>query len=255
MFEQSILASPRGAARGASFALSLGSQVLFVGTVLILPLFFIEGPSMTRLTALLVAPAPPPPPPPGEFIKLAAVPNVVRRMFDGFRLTAPTRIPEKVADIVESELPPLANAVIGSGVPGGIEGGVQGGLISDIARAAAQQAPPPAVEKPVVREQPAAPQQPTRITTGGDVQAAKLVKRVIPIYPPLAKQARISGTVKLMGIISREGRIINLQVISGHPLLIPSAVEAVRQWIYEPTLLNRQPVEVVAPIDVHFTLN
>lgn len=253
MFEQSILTSPRGGARSASFALSVGSQVLFIGTALILPLFFIEGPSMTRLTVLPVAPAPPPPPPPGEFIKLAVVPNVVRRMFDGFRLTAPTRIPEKVADIVESELPPLANT--SGGVPGGVEGGVEGELISDIARAAAQQTPPPEVEKPVFREQPAAPQQPTRIATGGDVQAAKLVKRVIPMYPPLARQARISGTVKLMGIISREGRIINLQVISGHPLLIPSAVEAVRQWIYEPTLLNNQPVEVVAPIDVHFTLH
>lgn len=255
MFEQSILATPRGTARGASFAVSLGSQMLFLGTALVLPLFFIEGPSLTKLNALLVAPAPPPPPPPGSFIKLAAVPNAVRRLYDDFRLTAPTRIPDKVADIVESELPPVAMTGLGSGVPGGVEGGVPGGLISDIARAAAQQTPPPAVEKPVVREPPAAPQQPTRIATGGAVQAAKLVKRIIPVYPPLAKQARISGTVKLMGIISREGRIINLQVISGHPLLIPSAVEAVRQWVYEPTLLNKQPVEVVAPIDVNFTLN
>jgi len=255
MFEQSILVPTRGAARSASFALSVGSQMLFLGTALILPLFFIEGPSIAKWNELLVAPAPPPPPPPHSFVKLAAVPNAVRRLYDGFRLTAPTRIPDKIADIVESELPPLAMTGIGSGVPGGIEGGVPGGLISDIARAAAQQKPPPAVERPVVVEQPAAPRQPTRVTTGGDVQAAKLMKRVIPVYPPLAKQARISGTVKLMGIISREGRIINLQVISGHPLLIPSAVEAVRQWIYEPTLLNKQPVEVVAPIDVNFTLN
>ncbi|MBL8174871.1 MAG: energy transducer TonB [Bryobacterales bacterium] len=251
MFEQSILVSPRGAARGASFAVSLGSQMLFLGTALLVPLFFIEGPSVARLNFLL--PAPPPPPPAPLAVKLVSVPNAVRRMFDGFRLTAPVRIPDKVAEIVESELPPLASARITDGVPGGIDG-VPGGLISDIARNVAQQAPPPALEKPAVQEQPPAPKPVTRIRIGSGVQAAKLMNRVVPVYPPLAKQARISGTVKLMGIISREGRIINLQVISGHPLLVPSAVDAVRQWIYQPTLLNNEPVEVVAPIDVNFTL-
>jgi protein TonB len=76
----------------------------------------------------------------------------------------------------------------------------------------------------------------------------------MPVYPPLARQVRVSGVVKLMGIISREGRIIQLQVLSGHPLLIAAAVDAVRQWVYQPTLLNHEPVEVVAPIDVNFIL-
>jgi len=84
---------------------------------------------------------------------------------------------------------------------------------------------------------------------------AKLVKRVMPVYPPLARQARISGIVRLEGIISRSGQVINLQVVSGHPLLIPAAVEAVRQWMYHPTLLNGEPVEVIAPIQVNFTLS
>lgn len=82
-----------------------------------------------------------------------------------------------------------------------------------------------------------------------------LIKRVMPIYPPLARQARIQGTVRLTGIISREGQIVNLRVESGHPLLVGAALDAVRQWIYRPTLLNGQPVEVIAPIDVHFTLS
>ncbi|MBI4910880.1 MAG: energy transducer TonB, partial [Acidobacteria bacterium] len=90
---------------------------------------------------------------------------------------------------------------------------------------------------------------------GGDVQAAKLINRVIPPYPPLAKAARIQGTVRLMGILSKEGRIIQLQVLSGHPLLVTAALDAVRQWTYHPTLLNGDPVEVIAPIDVHFTLS
>jgi protein TonB len=84
---------------------------------------------------------------------------------------------------------------------------------------------------------------------------AKIVKRVIPTYPPLAKQARISGTVRLEGVISREGRIVNLQVLYGHPLLTQAALQAVGQWLYQPTLLNGEPVEVIAPIDVHFTLS
>ncbi|MBL8221250.1 MAG: energy transducer TonB [Bryobacterales bacterium] len=253
MFEQSILVSPRGSARGASFALSLGSQMLFLGTALILPLFFIEGPSVIRLNDLLVAPPPPPPPPPS--IKLVAVPNVIRRMIDGVRIFAPSRIPTEVAKIVETDLPPV-DSMPDVGVPGGSIGGRHDGIINSIANQAARQAPPPAVaEKPVAKDPPPAPKEIARVRTGGDVQAAKLVKRIIPLYPPLAKQARISGTVKLMGIIARDGRIINLQVLSGHPLLVPAAVDAVRQWVYQPTLLNDEPVEVVAPIDVNFTLH
>jgi periplasmic protein TonB len=83
---------------------------------------------------------------------------------------------------------------------------------------------------------------------------AKLVKRVIPAYPPLARSARISGVVHLIGIIARDGSIRNLELVSGHPLLARAALEAVQQWIYKPTLLNGEPVEVIAPIEVNFTL-
>lgn len=83
---------------------------------------------------------------------------------------------------------------------------------------------------------------------------AKLLKKVIPAYPALAKGARVSGVVRLLGVIAKDGTIQNLQLISGHPLLAHAAMEAVSQWIFQPTLLNGQPVEVVAPIDVNFTL-
>jgi protein TonB len=98
----------------------------------------------------------------------------------------------------------------------------------------------------------AAPSAP--IPVGGDVQMAKLVKKVIPAYPPLARTARVFGVVHLLGIIAKDGTIQNLQLISGHPLLAHAALEAVKQWVYQPTLLNGQPVEVIAPIDVNFTL-
>lgn len=90
---------------------------------------------------------------------------------------------------------------------------------------------------------------------GGDVQAAKLLKKVMPVYPALAKQARISGTVHLMGVVAKDGTIQQLRVVDGHPLLVGAALEAVRQWVYKPTTLNGEPVEVIAPIDVIFTLS
>ena len=108
-------------------------------------------------------------------------------------------------------------------------------------------APPP--HPPVVEKVPSGP---IRVSTGA--QMAKLIKKVIPEYPPLAKTARVSGVVHLLGVISKDGTIQNLQLISGHPLLARAAMEAVGQWRYQPTLLNGQPVEVIAPIDVTFTL-
>lgn len=83
---------------------------------------------------------------------------------------------------------------------------------------------------------------------------AKLVRKVIPEYPPMAKAARISGVVHLIGTIGKDGAMRNLQLVSGHPMLARAALEAVQQWIYKPTLLNGNPVEVIAPIEVSFTL-
>jgi len=83
---------------------------------------------------------------------------------------------------------------------------------------------------------------------------AKLIRKVIPEYPTLARTARISGVVHLIGTIAKDGTIRNLQLIGGHPLLSRAAMEAVSRWVYEPTLLNGEPVEVIAPIEVSFTL-
>jgi len=86
------------------------------------------------------------------------------------------------------------------------------------------------------------------------VQAAKIVRQVTPVYPPLARQTRISGIVRLEAVISLNGSIESLQVMSGHPLLTRAALDAVRQWVYQPTLLNGEPVEVVTQIEVNFKL-
>jgi protein TonB len=94
-----------------------------------------------------------------------------------------------------------------------------------------------------------------RVRVGGNVQAANLIKKITPLYPPLAKQARISGTVRFTALIGIDGSIQALQLVSGHPLLVPSAQDAVRQWMYKPTLLNGNPVEVITQIDVNYTLS
>jgi protein TonB len=90
---------------------------------------------------------------------------------------------------------------------------------------------------------------------GGQVEAAKLIYHPAPLYPPLARMARIQGTVRLQAVIGTNGTIQNLQVLSGHPLLVNSAMQAVAQWRYQPTLLNGEPVEVQTEIDVNFILS
>ena len=87
------------------------------------------------------------------------------------------------------------------------------------------------------------------------MQQARLIKQPRPVYPPEAKQARIQGTVKMSAVIGKDGTVQQLEVISGHPLLVPAALESVRQWVYEQTLLNGSPVEVITQIDVNFTLS
>lgn len=97
--------------------------------------------------------------------------------------------------------------------------------------------------------------KPTRIRIGGNVAAAKLTHFVHPVYPPLARQTRISGTVRLHAVISTDGRVQSLETVSGHPLLIQAALDAVHQWTYQPTLLNGEPVEVDTVIDIVFSLD
>src|SRR5439155_854058 len=120
-------------------------------------------------------------------------------------------------------------------VVGGVAGGVSGGVQSAV--------------------EPAGNGSPQRIRVGGNVQAANLVMKVTPVYPPLAKQARIQGTVRFTVTIAKDGTVANLQVETGHPLLVPVATEAVKQWVYRPTLLNGEPVEVITQVDVNFTLS
>jgi protein TonB len=149
--------------------------------------------------------------------------------------------------MVTEEEAPLATGGVMGGMPGGVPGGgVLGGIIGGLPAAAPP--PPPKAAPP--------PPKPTGpIRQGGNVTAANLIKSVTPVYPPLAKMARQQGKVVLEATISKEGTIEDLKTISGPPLLIPAAIEAVKQWRYKPLLLNGEPQEVLTTIDVNFSLN
>jgi periplasmic protein TonB len=252
MFEQTFVDGTGKTHKGWTVMVSFVLQMLMIGVIVLIPLIYTDSLPKATLTSFLVAPPPPPPPPPPP---VAAAPvkvvKVAPRQFDAGRLMAPKSIPKEIAMIREEELPPpSASAGVVGGVPGGVAGGTMGGVIGGIIGSVPTAAPPP---PPVVKEKP--PPPPQRIRVGGNVQAANLIRKITPQYPPLAKQARVQGVVKFQAIIGKDGTIQNLQLLSGHPLLVPAATEAVKQWMYRPTLLNGEPVEVVTQIDVNFTLS
>lgn len=251
MFEQTFVEGGNATRKSTSVLISFLIQVGLICVGVIIPLVYYEALPKTTFASMLQAPPPPPPPPPPPAPAPVKVVKVIPRQMDAGRLMAPKTIPKEIAIIKEEELPPVANAGVVGGVPGGVPGGTAGGVIGGIIGSVPTAAPPP---PPPPKEAPK-PVTPKQIRVGGNVQAAKLVRQPKPVYPPLAKQARIQGTVRFNAVIGKDGAIANLTLVSGHPLLVPSATEAVRQWVYQPTLLNGEPVEVVTVIDVNFTLS
>ena len=245
MFEQSLMDLQDVKTKTKyTVVVSFVLQSLAMAIMILVPLIYTNTLPATQLMSYLVAPPPPPPPPPPP----AAIVKVIPRAFDQ-QLVQPRAIPKNVAIIREDEAPPAIAGVVG-GVPGGFAGGSLGGVLGGIISSAPVAAPPPP-PPPKIEAPKAAPQ---RIRVGGNVQRAMQLFAPAPVYPPLAKQARIQGVVRLNAVISKEGVIEQLNAVSGHPLLIPSALEAVRKWRYKPTLLNGEPVEVITQIDVNFTL-
>ena len=250
MFEQTFV-STGNTNKTWTVLLSTFIQLFLIGVFIILPMIYFDVLPAATLTSFLVAPPPPPPPPPPPAATPAPkVVKVIPRQFDAGRLMTPKSIPKQIAEIKEDELPPPTAGVSGvvGGVTGGIAGGNLSGVLGGIIGSAASAAPPPPPPPPKAAT-------PTRIRVGGNVQAANLINGPKPNYPPLAKQARISGTVELSAIIGKDGRVQDLKVIKGHPLLVQSALDAVKNWVYRPTLLNGEPVEVSTTIDVNFTLS
>jgi protein TonB len=236
MFEQSILLPSAPGKKAGALVASLGAQTLAVGTLLLIPLLYTD-----RLPfAQLQLPTFLPPTPAPEPVKPQAAPHTrvaanVRNPF-----IAPTTIPplNTQPEIIDDTAAPLTGIDTGAFVPPTL-----GTIISRVI-------PPPPPPPSVVEVEPSKP-----ITVTSDVQAAKLIRKVIPVYPRLAIAAHISGTVRLIGIVAKDGTVQQIRVVSGPALLVEAALDAVHQWVYRPTMLNNKPVEVIAPIDVIFTLS
>jgi len=213
-------------------ALSAIVQSIILGILILIPLIYTEALPKGMLNTFLVAPAPPPPPPPPAApVKTVRAPKIVQLN----KMVAPTVIPKNVA-MIKDEAP----VIYTNG--GGVDGGTGSGILNGIIGSGGSGPPPPPTKAP------------SRIRVGGNVQAASLVNKVTPQYPPIAKTAHVSGTVVLHAIIAKDGSIQELQYMSGPPLLMKSAMDAVREWRYKPTMLNGDPVEVDTTISVVFSL-
>jgi len=243
MFEDSLLESggKLKTRQGATTAISFTLQIILIGILVLMPLVFTEAlPKQQLMTFLVAPPPPPPPPPPPAAAPVVKVAKPVTELDNG-ELRTPTKIPKKIQMLKEDEGPPTSGiAGVVGGVPGGVPGGAIGGVLGSVI------ATPTAVPKAAT---------PVRVRVSQGVSQGLLIHQVKPAYPPLARQARIQGTVVLQAVIGKDGSIQNLKVVSGHPMLAPAALEAVKQWRYKPYYLNGEPVEVDTTINVNFTLS
>jgi protein TonB len=242
MFDEMVVSSPNPKKTNKPWTviLSMIFQTAFLAVLILIPLIYTEALPKTMMATLLVAPPPPPPPPPPPIAQVVHVKPQVHLM-DAGKLVTPKVIPKDIK-IIKEDAPDMSSMGMQGGVVGGVAGGQMGGVIGGVIGGVGGAPPPP---KPTQ----------TRIRQGGNVTAAKLMNKVQPLYPPLARQTRISGTVRLHAIIGKNGQVEQLEVMSGHPLLVQAALDAVKQWRYQATTLNGEPVEVDTTIDVIFSLN
>ena len=204
--------------------------------LILIPLIYPEALPKAAMQTLLVAPPPQPPPPPPPAPEVVHVVHVQSEMMNN-QLIAPTKIPKDIKNVAEKEAPPSQSfGVAGMEGLGGSAGGVMGGIFSGT--------PAPKVKADA----------PKKVNISGGVAAGMLLQKTIPLYPPIAKAARVSGTVVLQATISKSGTIENLRVISGPAMLQQSALDAVKSWRYRPYLLNNEPVEVETTVNVVFSL-
>jgi protein TonB len=185
---------------------------------------FLVGPP-----ALAAPPPPPPPPAPGTAVARRTTPSPEAA---SNRLLAPVEVPESIAEEQGLDLG------FEGGVPGGVEGGVPGGVVGGVI-GGLPEGPPPEV-------------RPVRV--GSQVKEPLKLRHVDPVYPYLASRTRLHGVVVLECVISAEGRVTRVELLRGVPILNEAAVEAVKQWVYRPTLLNGVPTPVIMTVTVTFNL-
>jgi protein TonB len=227
-----------------SLLVSLIAHAVVLCALVIVPLVFFNVLQSQELLTFLIEPPPPPvqPPPPSPPPRAAAAHR-------GLAMTkeykTPDRIPRGIPPANDADVAqPIPTWTIpGLAVPGG-QAGSELPTIETLLR-----------HEPIKTAAPRPPNpKPTPIRVG-TLEASKLVFKVNPVYPPLAVKAHVSGTVVLEAVVDEEGNVSAVKVLSGHAFLVNAAVQAVKQWKYSPTVLNGEPVPVIATVTVIFRLN
>lgn len=238
MFERTLDSSwDERSRRGLTTLTSLSLQALFVGGLLILPLLRPAGLPLFRQVSAPVSLGQPLGESPnvrshaGTTIVAPSNPAIILRPASRFRSDMPAASDDSPPQVGPTG--PYIPGPSGPGSPDGLLNGLGSSTRSVLPAALATVAPPVHVSH----------------MSEGD-----LVRKVLPAYPPLARAARLQGQVVLQAVISKQGVIENLRVVAGHPMLVPAAIEAVRQWRYRPYVLNNEPVEVETQITVNFSL-
>lgn len=217
-----------------------------VGTIVYMNPSLVDAFDVASMLAPPPPPAAPPPPAPAQQVIVKNVPTITT-------FTPPSKPPEKIPDPTTVVSKPVVSAV-STGVPGGVPGGQPGGVPGGVAGGRGDDVPPPPPPPPPPPKPEPTP-VPKKIQVSGGVLQGSALKRVQPTYPPIAKAARASGAVQVQVTISEEGRVIEAQVVNGHPLLRDAAVQAARQWVFKPTELSGVPVKVQGILTFNFTLN
>jgi len=241
-FKDSFFVADRGSIRKAiALPIALVVHVSLVAAIIIIPLLNTgELPQIEIYSAFLAPPppVPPPPPPPPKKRKPSGKRTRIRPVqtktaVTPGKLVAPVEIPE---DIAEEELSEIG---VEGGVVGGVEGGVVGGVLGGVVGG---------VLGGVVGDS----ESPVRAY--GEIRPPKLIKEVNPIYPEIARQARVEGIVILEATTDTYGRVQTVKVLRGVPLLETAAIDAVRQWVYEPMIINGRPRGFIFVVRVTFRL-
>jgi protein TonB len=253
----------RRSRRRLTLPVSIGIHVVVLAAVLIVPMMSfgdLPEPANGAIRAFLVEAAPPPPPPPPPPAAAAPRPLTAPKVQpkpvaeDVPKFTAPVETPKSLPEPEPASA--LAPASEPDGMPGGVEGGVKGGTEGGVVGGVLGGEPGGVVGGVIggiPKAEPAAPSGPVRV--GGKIHPPAKLNNIAPVYPSVARQARVEGMVILEATIDPHGSVTDVKVLRGIPLLDAAAIDAVKQWRYSPTLLNGVPVPIVMTVTVNFRLS
>ena len=239
---------------GVTLVISWLVHAVVIGAVVVLTLMYATDQLPdTRddvIAFVVAAPPPPPPPPPPAAMPAASRVAPTRTVAPAVLTRAPSALPREVPAVIETDHSAAATSLnlAFEGVPGGVAGGVPGGIVGGIVGGLPDVIPPPPPPSPT--PQPRAP-----VRAGGQIQPPSLIKRVPPVYPPLAVSAGIQGVVILEATVGQDGKVQEVSVLRSVGLLDRAAMDAVRQWRYEPLLLNGRPERFILTVTVSFNLS